>query len=93
MAVEVEQDEAGARFVARVDGADAGLLAYRVDGTTWDLRHTEVSPEHEGHGVGSALVRAALTAVREQGGSVVPSCPFVRSWLERHPDEQDLVRG
>ena len=42
-------------------------------------------------GVGSTLVRAALDDVRAQGGSVVPQCPFVRGWIERHQDYADLV--
>ena len=31
------------------------------------------------------LVTAAIGYAAEQGLTVVPSCPFARSWLERHP--------
>jgi hypothetical protein len=36
-------------------------------------------------------VRAALDDVRSRGGTVVPLCPFVRGWIERHPEYRDLV--
>lgn len=55
--------------------------------------HTEVLPEFEGQGVGSALARYALDDVRAEGTRrVQPLCPFIKSYIERHPDYQDLVR-
>ena len=43
-------------------------------------------------GVGSRLIRAALDSARDQGLRVVPQCPFVRAFIERHPEYRDLVR-
>ena len=53
--------------------------------------HTEVPPEHEGKGVGSALIRAGLAAARERGLKVIPICPFFAAYIQKHPDEQDLL--
>jgi predicted GNAT family acetyltransferase len=53
--------------------------------------HTEVDLGHEGAGLGSILVRGALDAQRERDELVVPLCPFVRSYLERHPEYTDVV--
>jgi predicted GNAT family acetyltransferase len=54
--------------------------------------HTEVRQEYEGKGVGSALVQAGLDAVRTEGSrQVMPLCPFVKMWIERHPDYHSLV--
>lgn len=53
--------------------------------------HTEVGDDFEGRGVGSALVRGALDDVRRNGLSVQPLCPFVKSWIQRHPGYGDLV--
>jgi predicted GNAT family acetyltransferase len=50
-----------------------------------------VNPEAGESGLGSRLVRAALDDVRGKGLQVVPLCPFVRGWIERHPDYADLV--
>lgn len=65
---------------------DAARLEYRQSDGRLTLVHTEVADELEGQGVGSALVRAALDHAEATGLTVVPQCPFVTSWLERHPD-------
>lgn len=53
--------------------------------------HTEVEPRFEGQGLAGRLVREALSAARERGWAVLPECPFVRSYVEQHPDLADLV--
>jgi len=80
------------RFEA-VDGIGvvAGFAAYRRDGDRIVFTHTEVDDAFEGHGVGSVLVRAALDAVRAEGLRVVPQCPFVKAWIEKHPEYADLT--
>lgn len=53
--------------------------------------HTEVPIAYEGKGVGSLLVQSALDRAREKGLRVHPLCPFFRSWIDRHPEYNDLV--
>lgn len=80
------------RFEARsASGELLGLSAYVVHDGRVVFTHTEVEPHAEGTGVGSALVRGALDQVRASGRQVVALCPFVKAWLERHPDHQDLL--
>ena len=80
------------RFEAR-DEADAlaGMLTYQLTGTIIAYTHTEVDPGFEGQGAGSALARAAMDDARARGRTVVPLCPFVRGWLDRHPGYEDIV--
>ncbi len=73
------------------DGAVLGVAAYERRPGVVVFTHTEVDPRQEGHGVGSALVRAALAQVRAAGDRVDPVCPFVRAYLDEHPDEADLA--
>jgi len=68
-----------------------GLAAYERRGDTLVFTHTEVDPDAGESGLGSTLVRAALDDVRSHGGRVVPLCPFVRGWIQRHPEYADLV--
>ena len=68
-----------------------GVADYMRDDDTTRFTHTEVKPDAGESGLGSTLVRAALDDVRGKGGRVVASCSFVRGWIERHPDYQDLV--
>lgn len=78
------------RFEMAVDGHTA-FVAYRRDGAVISLDHAEVPRALEGRGVGSALVRATLDAVRGQGLTVVPRCSFVAAFIRRHPDYADLL--
>jgi predicted GNAT family acetyltransferase len=81
------------RFEARVEGALAGFAEYRLREGVIVFTHTEVDSAFEGRGVGSALARQALDAVRDAGERrVVPTCPFIKSWIEKHPDYQPLLR-
>ncbi|KAB7745299.1 GNAT family N-acetyltransferase [Nostocoides sp. F2B08] len=83
------------RFEARVDGELAGFAEYRLRGDDVIIfTHTEVDDAYEGRGVGSALARQALDAVRDAGERrVVPRCPFIKAWIDRHPDYRELVHG
>lgn len=92
--VEVRDDPEHHRFQAVVDGEPAGHLDYELADGRVALVGTRVLPAFEGRGVGSALVRRALDLVREAGDRTVdPVCPFVASWIDRHPDYRDLVAG
>ena len=82
------------RYEARVDGDLAGYAEYLLRKEEIVFTHTVVADAFEGRGVGSVLVRAALDDVRETGGrTVVPRCPFVGEWIEKHADYQPLVAG
>jgi uncharacterized protein len=82
---------ARSRYEARVDGRPAGHVVYRRNGEVITFLHTEVDPAFEGKGVGGALARGALDDARSRRFGVVPVCPFIRGWIERHPDYADLV--
>ena len=56
-----------------------------------DLQHTVIDPEQRGRGLGSVLVPAVLDDIRARGAKLMPTCPFVRGWIDEHPDQQDLV--
>lgn len=91
MEITVIDDPQEQRYTARDGDTMAGLLAYRAAADVLVLTHTEVDPSYEGRGVGSRLVREVLDDVRARDLRVVPRCPFVQGWIERHADYQDLV--
>ncbi|MBA0053769.1 N-acetyltransferase [Streptomyces sp. AJS327] len=90
---EVQDNPGARRYEAYVDGGLAGFVAYTRSPGAVELTHTEVDPAYEGRGVGGALARTALDAAREAGDVVLPSCPFIAGWIQRHPDYQSLTRG
>jgi uncharacterized protein len=81
------------RFFVEVMGGTAELAYRRPDDATVELVHTEVPEAAEGQGIAGKLAQTAFAWARREGLRVVPTCPFVRKWLERHPEERDLVSG
>jgi predicted GNAT family acetyltransferase len=88
---EVVDNAAAHRFEIHTDEGLAVLQYALADGRL-QLMHTEVPEALEGHGYGGALARFALESARSRRLGVVPLCPFVRAYLERHPEYADLVR-
>jgi predicted GNAT family acetyltransferase len=78
------------QFEARTEHGVA-VLKYAMRGDALDLAHTTVPQEAEGQGVGSALAKAALDHARREHVKVIPSCPFVASYLKNHQEYADLV--
>jgi uncharacterized protein len=91
--IEVRDNPVESRVEAYVDGELAGFAAYVDAGMRRAFTHTEVDPAYGGRGVGGALARDALDEARAAGRSVRPLCPFIRGWIDKHPDYADLVAG
>ena len=84
-APQITDNQADLRFELEADGYVA-VLTYRRNGRRLVLIHTEVPAELEGRGLGGRLVSAAVDRAARENLTLVPLCPFARSWLERHPD-------
>lgn len=88
--VTVTHNEEAHRFEATVDGL-LSLLLYRRSPDRILLFHTEVPAPIERQGIAAKLTRAALDFARANHLRVVPSCPYVASFLRKHHEYQDLV--
>ncbi|GAA4708734.1 N-acetyltransferase [Sphingomonas lutea] len=72
------------------DGAVA-IAEYNLMAGKIMFSHTEVPESHEGQGVGTALIEAALASARERGLEVIPTCPFFAAYMKKHAEVQDLL--
>jgi predicted GNAT family acetyltransferase len=79
------------RYELAVDGHIAATC-YEIAGHVITFVHTEVPPELGGKGIGSKLVKAALDQVRTEGLKVIAQCPFVKAWIDKHPDYAGLLQ-
>ena len=79
------------RYELRLSERLIGLAAYRRRDGRIAFTHTEVDESCEGRGFGSRLAAAALDDARRQGLDVVPLCPFIAHYIERHPEYEGLL--
>ncbi|MGP4027863.1 GNAT family N-acetyltransferase [Actinomadura sp. 3N407] len=91
MSTEITDNAEQGRYEIRLDGDLAGFVEYEPGEGTVALVHTEVDPAFGGKGVGGSLARGVLDDLRARNLSAVPVCPFIKSWIEKHPDYQDVV--
>jgi predicted GNAT family acetyltransferase len=90
MANNVTDNAVAQRYEMDVGGKSA-FITYRRAAGVITLLHAEVPAELRGGGFGSQLARGALELAREQGYKVVPRCPFIATYAERHAEFQDLI--
>lgn len=89
--IRFEHDEERQTFDALI-GQDRATLEYRSnkEGKIF-LTHTEVPPALQGNGVGSKLLIHVFDYIRDNNMRMIPVCPFVKSYLKRHPEYMKLV--
>jgi predicted GNAT family acetyltransferase len=92
MVNEFSDNPAQHRFELEVEGHLAKTY-YRIEDGVITFIHTEVPPELGGKGVGSRLIKGALDLVRARGLKVIAECPFVKAYIEKHPEYADLLKG
>ena len=89
MALRVSDNPAELRYELHDDDKLVGEIRYRKVPGGLALVHTEVDPKRKG--LGSTLVGGALDDLRGRGLGVVPVCPFVRVYIQRHSEYADLL--
>ena len=87
MNAEVRNNPTEYRYELWADGELAGYTQYVLDRGRIAFLHTEVYESYEGLGLGGRLARAALDDARTRGLVVMPFCPFVAGFIERHIEE------
>ena len=87
----VRDNPALQRYEAIVDGEPPGQSSTGNRRMSLVLVHTQVEAEFEGRGIGGRLIAATLDDIRARGLRMRPFCPFVKAYLERHPEYDDLI--
>jgi predicted GNAT family acetyltransferase/glutaredoxin len=88
---EVVDVPAASRYELRLDGRLVGLAAYHRRDGRLAFTHTEVEESCQRRGLGRWLAAAALEDAGRKGLQVVPLCPFIAHYIERHPEYEPLV--
>ena len=91
MTESVQNNPAQKRYELEVEGHLAATY-YELSNGVIIFVHTEVPKELGGKGIGSKLIKGALDQVRAAGLKVVPQCPFVKAYIDKHAEYADLLR-
>ncbi len=87
---ELVLDSIKKRYYILIDNYMA-YVQYKEDGHVLTLTHTYVPDDLRGQGVGKILMEALLGKLQAEGRKIVPQCPFIDTYIKRHPKYKDLV--
>jgi predicted GNAT family acetyltransferase len=82
---QITNNVAQSRYEAHLDGELAGFAEYRETPADVTFVHTETLSQFEGRGVGGSLAKFGLDDVVARGKRIIAECPFIRSYVDRHP--------
>lgn len=87
----VTDNPAGSRYELHVGTELAGFVDYLLHDTVISLVHTQMEPAFKGAHLATNLARFSLDDARRRGLGVLPFCPYINSWIKKHPEYTDLV--
>lgn len=80
----VSHQDQDSRYEIHVDGTLAGFIDYELTDGRIVMVHTEVFDDFQGQGVAGTLAGKALADAVERDLVIVPACPYIARYLERH---------
>ena len=79
------------RFESDINGK-ISKIPYIIKEDTIALFKTEVLDELKGKGVAVTLVLFALNYAKDNRLKIVVYCPYIKSYIEKHPEWKPLVK-
>ncbi len=86
----ISDNAASSRFELIEEGKLA-FAQYRLTGGVLILPHVEVDPAIRGRGAAGRLMAEVLLLARERGWKVNPTCGYAAAYIQRHPENLDLL--
>jgi len=89
--MDIQHDAQAHKFYVVVDGQESALH-YWASADVLDLQRTYVPVPLRHRGIAADIVRAALQYAKSQKLKVIPSCSYVRYFIDRHTEYTDLIK-
>ena len=89
---DITNNEDRHRFEAHI-GEQTAVLEYTLATGLIVYNHTEVPKNLEGQGIASQLARTALEYAKSNDLKIMPLCPYVATYIRRHPEYKTLLRA
>ncbi|WII72130.1 GNAT family N-acetyltransferase [Bdellovibrio sp. 22V] len=90
--MDIQNDSTHRRFKTLVDGGEAHILYHRGPQNSYDLFATEVPPESRGKNIADQLVREAIKVAKSENVQIIATCPYVKHWFDKHPEEKEILQ-
>lgn len=90
MSYSIVDNKAAHQYELHFEGYMA-VITYHLHQGAIELEHTVVPEALGGKGIGSAIAKYALEAAIKANVKVIATCPFIKTYIERHPQYQSLV--
>ena len=91
MELEIQHNKEKRRFYTFVEGREAYLTYENDNDNILNFGHTYVPFNLRGRGIAAKIVGYALEYARENNFKVIPSCSYVRVYIEKNRQFNDLV--
>jgi len=88
---ELIDNESERQYEFHIDGYTPKIEYAKTNKGEIYLTHTEVPVELEGEGIASALVKKVLQDIEKKDLILVPMCPFVVDYIQKHPEWERLL--
>ncbi|MGB5989008.1 MAG: GNAT family N-acetyltransferase [Marinifilaceae bacterium] len=88
--MDVNNNKKLSRFEFEIEGLLA-VVDYVLKDKVYNIHRVYVPMKLEGQGIGSKVLGSALEIIENEGAKIIPTCPFVGVYLERHPDKKTLL--
>jgi len=90
MTGEVRDNPEARRYELAVDGKVA-VMTYNLNPPQLMITEALVPEALEGLGLAGRLAAAVVADVRARGLVLLPVCPYLAGWLQKHPEHADIV--
>ncbi|KTD15535.1 glutaredoxin [Legionella gratiana] len=93
MELNIRHDKQNQKFYVKKNNEESNLKYKKLDEQTLDYYATFVPENLRNQGIADNITDYALQYAKDNNYQVVPSCPYVRSYIKKHPKYQSLVKG
>ncbi|KTD72840.1 GNAT family N-acetyltransferase [Legionella tucsonensis] len=93
MDLDIQHDKKNQRFYVEIDNKESNLKYKKIDKQTLDFFTTFVPKEQRGQGIAAKITNFALQYAKKNDYKIIPSCPFVKSYIDDNSEYKDLVVG
>jgi uncharacterized protein len=92
MNYQVKHTPTESRFETNI-GDKTAYLDYQLSGNVITLIYVYTPPEYRGKSIAAQVSKFALDYARANNLKVIPQCPYIRDYIDRHEEYKGLLRA